>query len=44
MFSRVLIELDDDPVVGESWNRSVRELVYVLLFGGRAKDLLDRTR
>lgn len=44
MFSRVLIELDDDPVVGESWNRSVRELVYVLLFGDRAKELLDRNR
>lgn len=43
MFSRVLIELEDDPVVGESWNRSVRELIYVLLFGDRARDLLRRT-
>lgn len=42
MFSRVLIELDDDPAVGRSWNRSAREMIYVLLFGDRAHDLLRR--
>lgn len=42
MFSRVLIELEDDPVLGASWNRSVREMIYVLLFGERAQQLLHR--
>lgn len=42
LFSRVLIELGDDQFLGASWNRAIRELVFVLLFGDGARDLIDR--
>jgi len=41
LFSRVLIELGDDESLGASWNRAVRELIFVLLFGDDARELLD---